>query len=100
MLGGSAMVLTIEDDFAVRRLTNRILKKLGYLVIESSDVSDAISTAQRYSNPIDLVLTDVVMPLMKGPEVYSKVLEHHPEAKVLYMSGYRDTEITRRMFAF
>lgn len=99
LVGGSATVLTVEDDLAVRRLTNRILQKLGYRVIESSDVTDAISQAQAYSEPIDLVLTDVVMPLMKGPEVYTKVLEHHPEAKVLYMSGYRDTEVTRRMFA-
>ena len=90
---GSATVLIVEDDPPVRKLAGRILAGHGYAVIESDDVADAIAKAASHDGPIHLVLTDVVMPGMKGPEAFAKIREHHPEAKVLYMSGYTDNMI-------
>lgn len=92
----SATVLLAEDDPAVRRLAARILSTKGYTVIESENVADALQRAKDYAKPIDLVLTDVIMPEMKGPEVYEAIRRHHPEARVLYMSGYTDEVIVHQ----
>ncbi len=89
----SATVLIVEDDPSVRKLAGLILSGHGYTVIESENVTDAIAKAAALEGPIHLVLTDVVMPQMKGPEVFEKICEHHPNARVLYMSGYTDNMI-------
>jgi len=93
---GSVTVLIVEDDPPVRKLAGRILADHGYLVIESEDVADAINRAASHDGPIHLVLTDVIMPGMKGPEAFAKIREHHPESRVLYMSGYTDNMIARQ----
>ncbi|MFH0729850.1 MAG: response regulator [Pseudomonadota bacterium] len=93
---GGITVLIVEDDASVRKLAGRILSQQGYAVIESSDVADAIGKAGALAGPLHLVLTDVVMPGMKGPEVFSRIHRHHPEARVLFMSGYTDSMITRQ----
>lgn len=89
----SATVLIVEDDPSVRKLAGLILAGHGYTVIQSDDVTDAIARAAALASPIHLVLTDVVMPQMKGPEVFARIREHHPRARVLYMSGYTDNMI-------
>jgi CheY-like chemotaxis protein len=89
-LTGSPTVLVVEDDPLVRKLTGQILTGQGYTIIESDDVADAIAKAKAYNGSIHLVLTDVVMPGMKGPEAFDKIRVYHPEARVLYMSGYTD----------
>jgi PAS domain S-box-containing protein len=93
---GSATILIVEDDTTMRGLAVNILKSGGYRVIDSVSVEDAIQKAAAYSAPLHLVLTDVVMPGMKGPEVFAKIAEHHSETKVLYMSGYTDNVIARQ----
>ncbi|HPA44199.1 MAG TPA: response regulator [bacterium] len=90
---GSATVLIVEDDPSVRALTGTILAGQGYTVIIADDAKDAIKKAKLHKAPIHLVLTDVIMPTMKGPEVFEKICKHHPEAKVLYMSGYTENVI-------
>ena len=95
---GSTTILIVEDDQSVRKLTVRILKKAGYIVIESEDIEDAIAQAEKHDPPIHLVLTDIVMPKMKGPEVYEKIREHHPQARVLYMTGYSDKLVIHNGF--
>jgi PAS domain S-box-containing protein len=92
----SATVLIVEDDSQVRRLACRILAGHGYSVIESDDVTDAIAIAASHDAPIHLVLSDVIMPQMKGPEAFAKIREYHPEARALYMSGYTDDMIVRQ----
>jgi signal transduction histidine kinase/CheY-like chemotaxis protein len=92
---GSGTVMIVEDDANVHRLAQHILSKAGYLVLTTRNVQDAIDQARRHAGPIDLVLSDVVMPGMKGPEVFARIAESHPEARVLYMSGYTDDVIAR-----
>jgi len=94
--GGGETVMVIEDDEAVRTLTCAILARCGHRVIESKSAMDAIEQSNRTEGPIDLVLTDVIMPDMKGPEVYHHIRERHPEAKALYMSGYTDEVIVHK----
>ncbi len=89
----SATVLVLEDELSVRNLVGEILTEHGYKTIESGGASEAIAKAAAHSNPIHLVITDVIMPEMKGPEAFEKIREHHPEAKVLYMSGYTDNVV-------
>ncbi|MCJ8501474.1 hybrid sensor histidine kinase/response regulator [Desulfatitalea alkaliphila] len=93
---GSARILVVEDDPVVRRLACTMLMRGGFEVIESQTAVNAVQLAQTMEQPIDLVLTDVVMPVMKGTEVYDQVRHHHPEARVLYISGYTDSIIAKR----
>ncbi|MGM0454316.1 MAG: response regulator, partial [Thermodesulfobacteriota bacterium] len=90
---GSATVLVAEDEAPVRRLATAMLEKLGYRVLAAENVDDVIAMAKEHPEPIALLLTDVVMPGMKGPEVFQRVAAHHPDIKVLYMSGYTDNVI-------
>ena len=89
-LAGSETVLLIEDDAGVRSVARRILAHKGYLVLVASGAAEASSVAQERAEPIDLVVSDVVMLGSNGPDVASKVRESHPEAKVLFMSGYTE----------
>ncbi|MBI5896681.1 MAG: PAS domain S-box protein [Desulfobacterales bacterium] len=84
----AATILVVEDDPSVRKLAINILRKKGYRVIESKNVHEALALAAQQAEPIDLLLTDVVMPGMMGPAVFKKVATLHPKIKVLYISGY------------
>jgi PAS domain S-box-containing protein len=86
--GGGETVLVVEDEPAIREVTRRILCRHGYDVIMSDDGSDAIHQAKTRSEPIHLLLTDVVMPQVLGKDVSEAVRAVRPETKVLYMSGY------------
>lgn len=90
---GTETILVVEDDTAVRQLTCTVLKQNGYNVLESEDVYNAVEISRSHKAPIHLMIVDVIMPGMKGPEVYRNVAAHHPEIKVLYMSGYTDNVI-------
>lgn len=90
---GSETVLVIEDEETVRRLAVRLLKRQGYKVLEASNGGEAFILCERYSDPIHLILTDVVMPGVSGRELAERLQKIHPEAKVLYMSGYTDNVI-------
>jgi PAS domain S-box-containing protein len=84
-------VLVVEDEAPVRKLVARILKHYGYLVLVASGVSEAMAIAGDSSLEIDLVISDVVMPEMYGPEVLAALRRQRPEVPVLYMSGYADS---------
>jgi two-component system, cell cycle sensor histidine kinase and response regulator CckA len=92
---GRETVLLVEDEANVRKLVRAMLKKQGYTILESKDVHDAIRLARDRREPIDLLLTDVVMPDLSGPELAEQLVSIHPEIKVLYMSGYADNAIVR-----
>ncbi len=89
-------VLVVEDEPSLMKLACRVLERGGYRVYEAGDVDDAVDIARMSEEPIDLLLTDVIMPKMKGPEVYKKVSEYHPGIRVLYMSGYTENVIARQ----
>jgi signal transduction histidine kinase len=87
-LHGTETILLVEDAEPLRELTRTLLAQSGYIVLEANGPEDAIRIALQYSRPIHLLLTDVIMPGMKGPELASKLTPLKPEMRVLYMSGY------------
>ena len=93
--GSGAAVLVVEDEPGVRRLTVDTLKSLGYQVLEASDGQQALSRI-RQEPSIELVLTDMVMPELNGPEMVEQALALRGDLKVLYMTGYADEHLRRR----
>jgi two-component system cell cycle sensor histidine kinase/response regulator CckA len=91
-----ATVLLLEDDQVVRTLAAAILRQHGYTVLEAEDAEHAVSYAKNHNGPIHLLLSDVVMPDMNGPEAYKRIALFRPGIKVLYMSGYADDAIARQ----
>jgi hypothetical protein len=81
-------VLVCEDEPAIREVTRRLLARHGYEVILAEDGMDAIRLARTRAGPLDLLLTDVVMPQVLGRDVAEAIRAVRPEVKVLYMSGY------------
>ncbi len=86
--GEGTTILLVEDDPVMRRLSSRILQDQGYTVLEAEDGKSALQRAAAQQAPLDLVLTDVVMPGVSGPELVLRLMDSHPETKFLYMSGY------------
>jgi len=85
---GSGTVFVIDDEEAVRRLVVRALAAAGYRTLEAGDMWTALQVAGREEGAIDLVLSDVVMPDCRGPDLVQRVRRFHPEARILYMTGY------------
>jgi DNA-binding response OmpR family regulator len=88
--GGSETILLVEDDDQVRAITRRFLMGQGYLVLEAEDGYQALLVARGHKGPIDLVITDVVMPRMGGLQFVAQLQEIQPDNRVLYLSGYTD----------
>ncbi|MBI3653082.1 MAG: PAS domain S-box protein [Acidobacteria bacterium] len=87
-LTGWETVLLIEDDEMVRKLAHRILTLSGYQALVAVNAEEAFSLCQQHAETIHLILSDVVMPKMSGPELVGCLLAMRPDSKVLYMSGY------------
>jgi CheY-like chemotaxis protein len=83
-------VLVVEDRDMCRLLTKTMLESLGYRVIEAEDGAQAIEKGYSCSDSIDVILTDVVMPGLSGPEMVLKLRDKGVEATTIYMSGYAD----------
>lgn len=95
-LRGIETVLVVEDEEGVRELVRKILVDHGHAVLTARHGRDAFDLAERYERPIDLLVTDVVMPEMGGGELVERLTELRPELKVLYISGYTNDEVLRR----
>ncbi|HEU4686524.1 MAG TPA: PAS domain S-box protein [Nitrospira sp.] len=93
---GRETILLVEDEPAVRGLVHETLRLHGYTVLEARHGIEALMTVARHTGPIHLLLTDVVMPQMSGPEVAEKLRALRPKTKVLYMSGYPDHPVFER----
>jgi len=85
---GSGTILLVEDEDAVRSLVETILTADGYKILVANSPAQAVEICGASSGPIDVLLTDVVMPEMSGPELAEELLALRPDLKVIYMSGY------------
>jgi two-component system, cell cycle sensor histidine kinase and response regulator CckA len=93
---GTETILIVEDEAALRELARELLEANGYKVLEAERGDKAIQLVERSQTPIDLLLTDVVMPGIGGKQLAKRLLELRPGLHVLYMSGYTDDVITNR----
>ena len=84
------VVLVVDDDPAPRGLAAAFLRELGYSTIVASDAKTALQAAKAQKGPIHLLLTDVFMPGLNGPQLVEALKKSRPEIKVAYMSGYGD----------
>jgi CheY-like chemotaxis protein len=94
-LGGHETVLLIEDEEPVRELCVRALERLGYEVISAATGSEGLERAVRHAGPIDVLVTDVVLPDMRGPEVAERLQDTRPGLVVLFASGYTRDAVAR-----
>jgi PAS domain S-box-containing protein len=92
---GSETILLVEDDDQLRIVAQGILRKSGYHVLATRNAGEALLRAEKYAGVIDLLLSDVVMPQLSGPELGGRLAGTRPDMKVLFMSGYPDDSIVR-----
>jgi two-component system cell cycle sensor histidine kinase/response regulator CckA len=90
-------VLLIEDQVTLRRVVREVLEEYGYAVVEAGDPAAAMRAAITHAGPIHLLLTDVLLPNGSGPELAERFVVLHPEARVLFMSGYADDALLTRV---
>jgi len=93
--GGSQTILIVEDDGALLHVAHRSLEERGYAILTAQSPADAINICESHLGPIDLMVTDVVMPGMNGTQLATRLSALRPEMKVLYVSGYTDDTIVR-----
>jgi two-component system, cell cycle sensor histidine kinase and response regulator CckA len=89
-------ILLVEDDEIMRSLTRKLLEEHGYAVVEADDGKCALEWVESHPGPIDLLLTDVVMRRMSGPELVERLNASHSTLKVVYLSGYTGELMTNR----
>jgi CheY-like chemotaxis protein len=87
---GEETILVVEDDPSIRNMTEKILSRKGYHVLTAAGGTECLEFLERLDRPVDVLLTDVIMPDMNGKELFSKVEKKFPGLKVIYMSGYTD----------
>ena len=88
--GGKETILIAEDEPDLRELTCLFLESYGYRVLAAANAEQALATADNFSEPIDLLLTDVIMPGMSGRQLAEKIQAKRPTTRVVYMTGYTD----------
>jgi CheY-like chemotaxis protein len=93
--GGTETILIAEDEPDLRELTRIFLEGYGYKVLDASSAEQAIQTAETFSAPIDLLLTDVIMPGMSGRQLAEKILSKRPQTRIVYMTGYTDDMVVQ-----
>lgn len=92
-------VLLVEDEPAVLSLAARVLRGRGYEVLQARDGSEALQVHEEHEGPIDILITDVVMPKLGGPELVGRLQKVRPQTRIIYMSGYTDNKTVRDMMA-
>ncbi len=94
-LSGRGTVLLVEDEQSVRDLARTVLEKLGYTVLAASNGGEALKTAAAHCGGIDLLLSDMVMPVMGGIELAERITKDNPGMKILFISGYTESALAR-----
>jgi hypothetical protein len=92
-------ILLVDDEDGLRDLAQEILEAHGYRVLVARDGAEALTLAQHHAGPIDLLLTDVVMPKLSGRQVAEQLASGRPAMRVLYMTGYTDDVALRQGLA-
>jgi len=92
---GGKTILLVEDEVDLRKLARRILIRNGYIVLEAADGPTALQLAEQHAGPIDLLVSDMVMPRMDGRQLAERLAAARPGIKVLLMSGYTDDAVMR-----
>ena len=87
---GTETILVVDDEDSLRMVVVDLLGQLGYHMLSAASGQEALALAEDYSGRIDLLLTDVVMDALPGPELAEKLLQFRPEMKVIFMSGFAD----------
>jgi CheY-like chemotaxis protein len=95
---GSETILLVEDDAEVRQVATRILRRNGYRVLEAENGADALRVCENEPDPVDLIVTDIIMPGMGGTELAAKIREKQPNARILFTSGYTEDAVVRQSF--
>jgi two-component system cell cycle sensor histidine kinase/response regulator CckA len=90
---GRETVLLAEDEDSVRRLARRILEEAGYTVLEAREATEALAISEAWDGPIDLLVTDVVMPELNGRELAERLSALRPGIQIVYISGYTDHDV-------
>ena len=96
---GSETILVVEDDSAVRQFTEAVLSAAGYAVLTAGQGAEAMALVRQHPHPIRLLMTDVVMPVVGGHALAEQFLEHQPDGRVLFTSGYTPEAVSRRGIA-
>ncbi|MBZ5555412.1 MAG: PAS domain S-box protein [Acidobacteriia bacterium] len=91
---GAETILVVEDEEGVRSLVRSILEMKGYEVLDAGNAEVALELLAQSQHPIDMLLTDVIMPRISGVELARRFKSQYPQVKVLFMSGYTDTALT------
>jgi CheY-like chemotaxis protein len=87
---GTETVLVVDDEESLRAVVVDLLSQLGYQMLSAANGQEALELAAEYSGQIDLLLTDVIMDGLAGPELAEKLLQRRPEMKVVFISGFAD----------
>jgi DNA-binding NtrC family response regulator len=91
--GGNETILVVEDEEPVRNLAVKILRDLGYIVLDADQAEKGLLIFEQYQKPINLILTDVVMPKMNGVKFIERLMQVGKYFKVIYMTGHTDETI-------
>lgn len=89
-LTGTGTILLVEDEVPVRIFASRALSNKGYTVLEAENAEEALAIIAQGESKIDLIISDVIMPGMNGPDMVKEIRQAHPELKVIFMSGYTE----------
>lgn len=95
---GNETILVVEDNKLVCNMISQTLRPLGYTILIASSGKEVFAMDSSQTASIDLLLSDVILPEMNGPEVAEKLQVIHPGLKVIFMSGYADDVILRQVF--
>jgi two-component system cell cycle sensor histidine kinase/response regulator CckA len=91
---GTGTILIVEDEAMVRTVAERALARQGYTVLTASNGEEALDLLEN-GEPVDLLISDVVMPMMDGPTLVRAARERFPDLKILFMSGYAEEQLRK-----